>query len=116
MVRAPFLVILDTSHKARYTLYTDASGFAVEVVLLQYQGIGLQHVAYHARKMKKHEVHYYVHEQELMAVRDVLMKFRCYLYGEAGFTVIAPLRTTTRCDTSFGSAVCLLDMCDSYKF
>jgi hypothetical protein len=50
MVRAPILVIPDTSPNARYTLYTDASGFAVGVALLQDQGIGLQPDAYHARK------------------------------------------------------------------
>jgi hypothetical protein len=57
-------------------------------VLLQDQRIGLQHVAYHARKMNKHEVHYHVHEQELIAVRDALLKFRCYLDGAAEITVI----------------------------
>jgi hypothetical protein len=62
-VRAPVLIVSDTSLDA---LYTDASKFAMEVVLLQDQGIGLQHAAYHARKMNKHEVHYYqVHEQKL---------------------------------------------------
>jgi hypothetical protein len=41
------------------------------VVMLQDQGIGVQHVAYHARKMNKHEVHYLnVHEPELLAMRD----------------------------------------------
>jgi hypothetical protein len=63
MVRAPVVVIHDTPPNARCTLYTDASGFAIGAVLLQDQGIGLQHVAYHARKMNKHEVHYHVHEQ-----------------------------------------------------
>jgi hypothetical protein len=52
---------------------------------LQDQGIGLQHVAYHARKMNKHKVHYHVHLKELLAARDVLLKFRCYLDGAAGF-------------------------------
>eukprot|EP00873_Tetraselmis_striata_P015212 jgi/Tetstr1/435476/TSEL_024382.t1 len=66
----------------------DASGFAVGGVPLQDQGSGLRPVAYHARKMNKHEVHYPVHEQELLAVRDALIKFRCYLDGAAGFTVI----------------------------
>jgi hypothetical protein len=88
MVRAPVLVIHDTSPNARYTLYTDASGFAVGAVRLQDQVIGLQHVAYHARKMNKHEVHYHVHEQESLVVRDALLKFRCYLDGAAKFTVI----------------------------
>jgi hypothetical protein len=87
MLQAPILVIPNTSPNARYTMYTDASGFAVGVVLLQDQGIGLQHVAYHVRKMNKHKVHYHVHEQELMVVRDALLKFRCYLDGAAGFTV-----------------------------
>eukprot|EP00873_Tetraselmis_striata_P013167 jgi/Tetstr1/433431/TSEL_022705.t1 len=57
-------------------------------VLLQDEGSGLRHVAYHGRKMNKHEVHYPVHEQELLAVRDALIKFRCYLDGAAGFPVI----------------------------
>jgi hypothetical protein len=38
--------------------------------MFQYQGTGQQHVAYHARKRNKHELHYDVHEQELLGVRD----------------------------------------------
>jgi hypothetical protein len=64
-------------------MYTDTFGFALGDVLLQDQGIGLHFFAYHARKMNKHEVHYLVHEQELLAVRDALLKFRCYLDGAA---------------------------------
>jgi hypothetical protein len=88
MVRAPVFVIPDISPNARYTMYTDASRFPVGVVMLQDQGIELQHVAYHARKMYKHEVPYPIHEQELLTVRDDLLKFRCYLDSAAGFTVI----------------------------
>jgi hypothetical protein len=62
----------------RYILYTDAYGFALGDVLLQDQGIGLQPLAYYNRKMNKHEVHYLVHEQELLVVRDALLKFPCY--------------------------------------
>jgi hypothetical protein len=69
-------------------MYTDASGYAVGAVMLHDQGIGLQPLAYHARKMNKHEVHYHVHEQELLVVHDALLKFRCYLDGAARFTVI----------------------------
>jgi hypothetical protein len=69
-------------------VYTDASGFGVGAVLLQDQGIGLHLVAHHARKMNKHGVHYPVHEQELLAVCDALLKFRCCLDGAAGFTVM----------------------------
>jgi hypothetical protein len=56
--------------------------------LLQDQCNGLQHIAYHARKMNKHEVHYHVHEQELLAMRDALLKFRWHLDGAARFAVI----------------------------
>jgi hypothetical protein len=38
--------------------------------------------------MNKHEVYYHVHKQELLAVREALQKFRCYLDGVAGCTVI----------------------------
>jgi hypothetical protein len=113
MVRAPVLVIPDTYPYARYTLYTDAFKFAVGTMLLQDQGIGLDYVAYHARKMKRHEVHYHVHEQDLMPVRDALpssvatwMARRDSMY----------LRITTRCNTCFGYAICLLDRSDGYKF
>jgi CBS-domain-containing membrane protein len=88
MVRAQVLIILDTSPNARYTMYTDASGFAVGFVMLQDQGIGLQLVACHARKMNKYEVHYPIHEHELLAVRDALLELCCCLVGAAGFTVI----------------------------
>jgi hypothetical protein len=89
MVHASVLVIPNTSPSARYTMYTDACGLAVGAMLLQDQGIGLRHVAYHARKMNnKHEVHYHVYDQELVAVRDALLKFRGYLDGAAGFAVI----------------------------
>jgi hypothetical protein len=94
MVRVPVLVIHDTSLNARYTLYTDAYGFGVRDVFLQDQGIGLQNFAYHARsKMNKHEVHLLLHEKELLVVRDALLRFRCYLDGAAGFTVITDLDT-----------------------
>ena len=88
MATGPVLTIPDTSADSRYTLYTDASGFALGAVLLQDQGEGLQPVAYHARKMNKHECNYPVHEQELLGVVDALKTFRCYLDGCAGFTVI----------------------------
>jgi NifB/MoaA-like Fe-S oxidoreductase len=87
MIRALVLVIIDMYPYARYARYTDAFEFAVGLVLLQDQGIGFHHVAYHARKMNKHEVHCHVHEQELLAMRDDLLNFRCYLDGVAGFNV-----------------------------
>jgi hypothetical protein len=114
MVRAQVVLVPDTSPNAKYTMYTDAFGFSVGAVLLQDQGIGLQHVAYHARKMNKYEVHYHVYEQELMAARDALLKFRCYLDGAA--ESYGNDRPRHHCDTSFGIAICLLDRCGGYKF
>jgi ribosomal protein S8 len=86
LVRATIFVIRDTYVNARYTLYTDAYGFVVRVVLLQDQG--QQRVVHRARKINKHDVHYYVREQELLAVRDALLKFYYCLNGAAGFMVI----------------------------
>jgi hypothetical protein len=108
MVRARVLVIPNTSPNAGYIMYTDTSGFAVGVVLLQDQGIRLQPVAYHARKMNKHEVHYHVHEQELLAVRDALLKFRCFLwhggiYGNYGPRHVATLLSAARFVYSIGA-------------
>jgi hypothetical protein len=37
----------------------------------------------------KHEIHYHVHEQEVVEVRDdALLKFRCDIDGAAGFMAI----------------------------
>jgi hypothetical protein len=79
----------------------DVSGFAVGVVLLQDQGIVLQLVTYHARKMNKYEaVQYHVHEQELMAVRDILLKLllrrRGGIYGNYGPRRVATFLSAAR--------------------
>ena len=41
MAEEPVLIIPNTSSESKYTLYTDASGFALGAVLLQDQGNGL---------------------------------------------------------------------------
>jgi hypothetical protein len=46
--------------------------------------------------MNMHVVHYLVHEQELLAVRGALLKFRCHLDGAAGFIVITDHDTLLR--------------------
>ena len=88
LTSAPVLTTPDVSPEATFTLYTDASGFGIGAVLLQDKGEGLQPVSYYARKLNKHERNYPVHEQELLAVRDALLNFRCYLEGCAQFRVI----------------------------
>ena len=48
--------------KPTYTVYTDASKYALGAILMQDQGKGLQPIAYHSRKFKSAEVRYAVHE------------------------------------------------------
>ena len=88
LTEAPVLITADSSPEASFTIYSDASGFAVGSVLLQDQGNGLQPVAYHARKMNQAERNYPVHEQELLGVKDALLAFRCYIDGCAKITMI----------------------------
>jgi hypothetical protein len=63
-------------------LNTDASGFAVAVVLSQKQQVGKLHpVAYYSRKMLPEETRYLVSDQELLAIVAAVEHWRCYLEG-----------------------------------
>ena len=88
LTSAPVLITPDTSPESQFTLVTDASGFGLGAVLLQDKGEGLRPVSYYARKMNKHEQNYPVHEQELLAVKEALLTFRCYLEGCAQIQVV----------------------------
>ena len=88
LTTAPTLVLPQIGSEEKFTLYTDASGFAIGAVLLQDQGNGLQPVSYHARRLHQREANYPIHEKELLAVVDAIKTFRCYLEGCARITVI----------------------------
>ena len=88
LTSAPTLVLPRIGTNERFTLYTDASGFAIGAVLLQDHGNGLQPVSYHARRLQQREANYPIHEKELLAVVDAIKTFRCYLEGCAKITVI----------------------------
>lgn len=88
LCNAPVLVVPHVGKDAEYTLYTDASAFAVSAVLMQDQGKGLQPVAFESRKLSKHEINYGIHEQELLGIVHALRTYRVYLEGCKSFTVV----------------------------
>ena len=60
-----------------FTVYTDASGSGLGVVLMQDGRV----VAYASRQLKKHEQNYLVHDLELAVVVMALKMWRHHLYG-----------------------------------
>lgn len=76
---APLLLNADPSKP--YTVYTDASGYAVGAALMQDHGAGEQPIAYYSHKMNPAECKYPVYEQELLAVKHALLEWRHYLLG-----------------------------------
>ena len=75
----------------------DASNFAIGCALMKFDDEGREHVVrFQSRQMKPEQRNYLVHENELLAIRYVLIKFRVYLLGEKLFSVYtdhASLRT-----------------------
>ena len=88
LTEAPTLLLPRIGSEESFTLYTDASNFAIGAVLLQDHGSGLQPVAYHARRLLDRERNYPIHEKELLAVIDAVRTFRCYIEGCKKCTVI----------------------------
>ena len=59
----------------------DASDFAIGAVLSQeFKGRG-HPVAFHSRKMNKHEINYEIHDKELLAITAAFKEWRRYLEG-----------------------------------
>ncbi|GMF58214.1 unnamed protein product [Phytophthora fragariaefolia] len=66
----------------------DASDFAIECALMQFDAEGRERVvSYQSRQMKPAEKNYPVHDKEPLAMRYALIKFRVYLFGEQTFAV-----------------------------
>ncbi len=89
---APVLATVDPSKP--FTLYTDASGYAVGAALMQDQGNGNQPIAFYSHKMNDHEKRYAVYEQELLAVKLALVEWRHYLLGNK-FTIYTDHQSLT---------------------
>ena len=86
---APVLALPNTA--APYQVICDASGFGCGAVLMQ----DMKPIAYYSYRLNKHERNYSTGEQELLAVVKALEKWRCYLEGAVGVTVITDHKPNT---------------------
>src|SRR5436853_769558 len=59
----------------------DASDFAIGGVLSQEVEGRLHPIAFHSRKMNKHEINYEIHDKELLAITSSFKEWRRYLEG-----------------------------------
>ena len=59
----------------------DASDFAIGAILLQKIDGRLHPVAFHSRKMNKHEINYDIHDKELLAITSAFKEWPRYLEG-----------------------------------
>ena len=84
LTNGPILIM--PNDDLRYTVTTDASGFAIGASLCQDHGRGLQPIAFMSHRMTSAQMNYPVHEQELLALMDSLKEWRHYLHGQR-FTV-----------------------------
>ena len=65
-----------------FSIFTDASGYAIGAVLAQDDGNGLRPIAFESRKLNSAERNYPIHEQELLAIIHALKTWRHYLHGQ----------------------------------
>ncbi|CAI7868392.1 unnamed protein product [Closterium sp. NIES-53] len=79
LVSPPVLRIANPSRP--FEVVTDASDFAIGVVLLQDFGNGLQPIAYESRKLQAAERNYPIHDKEMLAIIHTFKLWRCYLVG-----------------------------------
>jgi hypothetical protein len=71
-----------------FLLHTDASKYAVGAVLSQRQKEGVKVIGYYSRKLHDPETRYPTYDRELLAIRDAVLHWKCYLHGAAeSFTV-----------------------------
>jgi len=60
---------------------TDASGYALGYILLQFHGKRLHPVAFDSRKLSPAERNYDIHDKELLAILVAFMEWKHYLEG-----------------------------------
>jgi hypothetical protein len=77
LITAP--VLMSPDPKAPYMISTDASGFAIGGVLSQESEGQERVVAYESRRLNLAERNYPTHDRELLAVMEVLRKWRHYI-------------------------------------
>ena len=59
----------------------DASDFVIGAILSQEVNGRLHPIAFHSRKMNKHEINYEIHDRELLAITSAFKEWRHYLEG-----------------------------------
>ncbi|OWY98873.1 reverse transcriptase [Phytophthora megakarya] len=75
---APVLMLV--GHTKPFHVVCDASDFAIDCALMQFDDEGRERVvSYQSRQLKPAERSYPVHEKDLLAMRYALIKFRVYL-------------------------------------
>ena len=80
LTEAPVLRSPDPDLK--FTITTDASGYAIGAVLSQDDGRGPRPITYMSRKLSPAERNYAVHEQETLAIIYAIKIWRHYLEGQ----------------------------------
>lgn len=87
LTNAPVLHQPDPSKP--YIIETDASDFAVGYLLLQKGDDGLLHpIAFDGRKLTDAERKYPIHEKELLAIKEALVKWRHYIENNLVTTIL----------------------------
>ena len=65
-----------------FKVETNASGFAIGVILSEPNNDGVQHlIAYYSRKFRGPKVNYLIYDKELVAIISVFEEWRPYLVG-----------------------------------
>jgi hypothetical protein len=76
---APILQHFDL--KLPTVVETDASYFAISIILSQVEDSRLKPVAYHSRKMDKVEINYKIYDKEMLAIISSFTEWHHYLEG-----------------------------------
>jgi hypothetical protein len=82
-------VLMQPNRMLEFIIETDASEWAVGSVLLQAGEDGMLHpVAFDGRKLTGAERNYPVHEKELLAIKEALRAWRCYIDNGTTTTIV----------------------------
>ena len=87
LMNTPVLHQLDPMKS--YMIETDASNFAIGYTLIQVGDDGKSHpVAFDGRKLRGAELNYPMHEKELLAIKEALVKWKHYIENNHMMTIL----------------------------